>query len=181
MVKAVRPRKSPDYRKYINEELEKALDEEAGIVLRMFQRTTKTWKHRPKFYTRVSRPPYKDLGGAQDVKIIVGTTDEIYGYVNHGTKGPYKIPKTPKTGKDFLIFTWGGKPKTKHRVIGSTAGTPGTKWAKKRQVTHPGIEAREFDLEIAKRRRKQWYKKMQAAIDRGAARAKREAGRSQAK
>ena len=117
-----------------------------------YEGTTSTWKHKVKFEHGHSLT-------ASRGRAFCETNDEIYHYVNDGTagkgKGPtYPIPKTPKV-KGALKFQWGGKgsyrAKTAPRRFNSRPGGPSGPWVAFKQVQHPGIEPREFDLIIFKR------------------------------
>ena len=130
-----------------------------------FQKTTKTWEHDVQFETVISlRQP--------GPSVLVGTDDEIYGYVNDGTggkgKGPtYPIPKVPKV-KGALRFRWGGKgsykAKTKPRIIGSAPGGPSGPWVSFKQVQHPGTKARKFDEVIEKKWKSAFKTRMEKAM-----------------
>lgn len=126
-----------------------------------FRETTRTWKHKPKFELLTAVNP--------NVEVLVGTDDEIYGYVNDGTR-PHTI--RPKRAK-ALAFKWGGKgsymPKTKPKVIGSTPGGPRGPQVAFPEVHHPGTEARNFDDEIEKKWRPKFRRLCEAAMKSGAA------------
>lgn len=74
---------------------------------------------------------------------------DIWGWITNGTKGPYKIPKSPKPPGTALRFRWGGpgsyRPKTglsgQYRGPGRATGP--IRYFK--QVTHPGIKPRNFE------------------------------------
>ena len=115
-------------------------------TIALYQKTTRTWKHKPRFH------PVRTARG-----ITINTDDQIFMWIDEGTKGPYKIPKRPKTDRDpipFLVFRWPYKAATRPRVIASYAASRGKNLAFKRQVTHPGIKARKFTAEITKRMQK---------------------------
>lgn len=127
-----------------------------AIVLRY--KTTRTWKkEHPRFYWKRT---------AHGVSIM--TDSQIYARVDFGTRGPYKIPKVPKTDADkkpFLVFKGPYRAATKPRVIGSVNASRGGFWTRKRQVTHPGIKARNFTDEIARRVQKRAANVMRAELD----------------
>lgn len=111
-----------------------------NAMKRDFEATTATWKHKPVFTVDVST---KGQGPA----VLVGTSDQIYGYVNDGTK-PHVI--RPKRGR-VLRFASGYTAKTSPGVIGSGAGGASGGAIFSRQVNHPGTKARNFDEIIAKK------------------------------
>lgn len=128
-----------------------ALDGAAKGALVDFKVTTQTWQHQPEF----------DIQEPSADRRVVGTSDEIYGYVSGGTK-PHVIVAHGKA----LAFP-GGKfrAKTQPRVIGSGAGSKGGAIILRPKVNHPGTTAREFDEAIAEKWQKELPKTMQRAID----------------
>jgi hypothetical protein len=115
-----------------------------------FEVTSQTWKHQPSFTIKAS-PGER----------VISTADEIYGYVDQGTR-PHVI--RPRAGKR-LRFSPGGRAKTSPGQIrsGSGARGSGVVWAK--QVNHPGTKARNFSKAIAAKWRKLLPQQMQRAID----------------
>lgn len=97
-----------------------------------FEKTTKTWNTKVHFSVQTA--------GVFNTTIKVTTSNQVYAWVNDGTK-PYSISGPAKVSVGF-------QPKTSYRYIGSRAGNPGTT-AFARNINHPGIEAREFDIAIA--------------------------------
>lgn len=128
-----------------------ALDGAAKGALEDFKVTTQTWQHQPDFAIDT---PSED-------RRIVGTDDEIYGYVSGGTK-PHIIVAHGKA----LAFPGGGfRPKTRPRYIGSNKGSKGGAVVFRPKVNHPGTTARKFDEAIAEKWQKQLPVVMQRAID----------------
>ena len=99
-----------------------------------FQKTTATWEHKPVFEQVISLAG----GGPQ---VLVGTDDEIYRYVDEGTKPHDIVPKHPG---GILVFPGTFTSKTMPGVIGSRAGYKGGEIIKRPRVHHPGTEARRF-------------------------------------
>lgn len=118
---------------------ERASNALADDAIVMFQKTTRTWRHKPQFKKR------KTATGFQIV-----TDDEIYGYVDKGTR-PHIIQAK---NAPFLVFRYPYKAATKPRVIGSTKATVGNNWARRLMVHHPGNKPRHFTDEITKRMNK---------------------------
>lgn len=128
-----------------------ALDGAAEGALIDFKTTTATWSHKVAFQIDKSRPDRR----------IVGTDDEIYGYVTEGTK-PHVIVAHGKA----LAFPGGGfRPKTRVRSIGSNKGAKGKGVVFRKVVHHPGTTAREFEDVIAEKWQKELPVTMQRAID----------------
>lgn len=130
--------------------IENGLDGSAKAALIDFQVTVQTWTNKPDF--EISASPGQRT---------IGTDDEIYGYVNDGTR-PHII--RAKNGK-ALSFGVPSSPKTKVRVIGSSGGSRGSTQVARAYVNHPGTEAREFDEVIAEKWRELLPRTMQRAID----------------
>lgn len=134
-----------------------AMEQVAKGITEDFEKTTATWKHQPEFKSRVT------LG--KTVNLIVGTTDEIYGYVDRGTKPHIIRPKKAKV----LAFP-GGKyhAKTKPRFIGSMPGGSSGATVFSQEVHHPGTKARKFTEELFKRWRSRIYNSVSVAFSRAA-------------
>lgn len=134
--------------------LENGLTAAAKATKIDFDVTTQTWRKRPDF-------TIKD----QPSERIIATDNEIYGYVNDGTR-PHII--VAKNGKS-LAFKWGGKgsysPKTAVRVIGSGASSQSGSIIRPRAIHHPGTDAREFDQVIADKWEDKLPEIVQRAID----------------
>jgi hypothetical protein len=96
--------------------------------------------------------------------VLVGTDDEIYGYVNEGTK-PHTIwAKNART----LAFPSAYTPKTRpgHMTAGSGGASGPTVFAA--EVHHPGTEARNFDKAIQKEWKPKFKRLMEQAMKTGA-------------
>jgi len=82
-VKVIKPNKLN--KAAMRRELLSAMREAAKEIEGDFKKTTRTWKKKPKFVKEM------DLSGPGPV-VLVGTDNEIYKYVDEGTK-PHAIPK----------------------------------------------------------------------------------------
>lgn len=116
-----------------------------------FEKTTRTWKNKPLFIART-------FNNAEGISVEVSTTNEVYGYVDKGTKPHIIRPRRAKR----LNFSSKFKPKTKPHVIGSTAGMQGKRDVFAKVVHHPGNEAREFSRDI----QAAWQPKLKTRIER---------------
>src|SRR3990172_9019509 len=96
----------------LQRELRDALDHTANIVRDDFQKTVKTWEHKPSF--RKEGPRLTGTG----LEVSVSTNQEIYTYVTRGTR-PHLI-RTRRARR--LRFQTGFKAKTRPRGISSRAG-----------------------------------------------------------
>lgn len=118
----------------------------AEELLRKTQDATSDWDRKPRFKKELVVSPVLISASI----IPTGRNATIYGYVDQGTNGPYPIPKFPRvdpnTGKPKLLkFRTGYSARTaavakSHQGSGRADGP----WVSIAQVTHPGIEAREF-------------------------------------
>ncbi len=129
-----------------------------------FRRTTATWEHQVEFESAVGM-----RGGVAEV--LVGTDDEIYHYVNDGTR-PHMIWAGIYTGKSrarALRFHSRFRPKTRPHYITSYRGMVGGTVLFRPYVNHPGTEAREFDKTLEKRWRPRFSRLMREAVARGIA------------
>lgn len=138
--------------------IENTLDGVAKDIKVDFDVTTQTWKDRPDFAIE-KRDGYRS----------VSTEDEIYGYVNFGTR-PHLIMARPGGG---LRFQTGFRPKTRVRYIGSNAGGASGPFVGAKSVQHPGSEAREFDQTIQEKWDGLMQNTLQRAIDAEVSRASR--------
>lgn len=140
----------------------KQLKKEGKIIARLYKKTVRTWKRKPKF--KVEKPKLLPIGLATSIY----TTSDIYRYIDIGTRPRTIKPK--KKGK-FLKFKVGGTAKTRPKVIGSRRGSAGTQWVSTKKVRRHRIKARRFTFEIKKRRQPHFtinMKKAMARANRGA-------------
>lgn len=109
--------------------VENGLDAAAKGAQVDFGVTTQTWQHRPSF--AIERAPGQR---------VIATTDEIYGYVDAGTRPHLIRPRSASR----LAFRYPTRAKTTPRRIGSNRGSIGKNWAFAKVVQHPGTAPREF-------------------------------------
>lgn len=138
--------------------VQKALQKELVAIskdmLFDFEVTVYTWNKKPKFQRLIDATPYK-------TEILVGTDDEIYKYVDEGTKRHWVQPKNAPA----LAWQTGYKPKT---VVGKMIAQPGGKFgpwaydAKGHWVK--GIKARKFTKTIQKSWEKKYKTRMEKAM-----------------
>ena len=128
-----------------------AMRREATAIKKDFDATVKTWDHSVKFEQVISLAG----GGPQ---VLVGTDDEVYRYVDEGTKPHDIVPKKPG---GILVFPGTFTSKTVPGVIGSRAGYKGGEIIKRPRVHHPGTKARRF-TEIIKGK---WEKRFKSDME----------------
>ena len=133
------------------------LKEVAKDVDEDFAKTYATWKRKPKFKTEVEM---RDRGG----RFQVSTDNEIYGYVDQGTKPHIIRPKRAQK----LFFKSGYSAKTTPRVIGSNNGGANGPDVFANVVRHPGTKAREFAETLKEKYEKTFGKTMQRAMNNAA-------------
>lgn len=131
--------------KVVLDAIKKELERENGIRRRMLEKTVRTWTNKPDFEERIVDTP-KTLRGE------VVTTNKIYRYVNDGTSVRHAV-----MSRDF-------KAKTQVRVLGSRRGRGGVVFIS-RKIKRPGIKAREFTKEVARRRKSPYQTNMARVIN----------------
>lgn len=139
-------------------ELLNALRAEGRDVKKEYEKTTKTWKRKPKFETLIG------LTG-NDASVLTGTDSSIYKYIDEGTRIRWAL----------MSSDW--KSKTTPKKIGSTRGRGRVLIAGKRAMQRrnirprPGIKAREFSETIRKQRKNKFTRRMVKAMQDGAKKA----------
>jgi hypothetical protein len=128
-----------------------------------FLLTTKTWKHQPKF---------RFVKGLKKGKseLLVYTDDEIYYYVDKGTK-PHLIWAgiyTGKSDKKALKFPGTFSAKTIPGVLGSFQGSSGGEPVYTPYVEHPGTKPRGFEDMISVKWADTFAFRMDHAMERAA-------------
>jgi hypothetical protein len=120
----------------------------------LYKLTVSTWKKKPKFEIKVTQTK-------QFFSVVTGTDDEIYGYVDKGTR-PHFIRPKKKFGR--LFFRKGFQAKTFPGVIASGSGGSFGKMVVAREVRHPGIKARKFTPTIMRQTKGRFLKLMNQAF-----------------
>ena len=115
-----------------------------------FAVTVQTWQHKPSF----------PIASPSSYRRTISTDDEVYGFVNDGTRAHVIRPK----GK-MLRFRTPFQSKTLPNQIMSRGGSQGSAQVFARGVNHPGTKARRFDVAIQQKWDKQFGLIMQRAID----------------
>lgn len=151
VTKAIKPKRLES--EAMRAALEAKADEVSKDILLEFELTTATWERQVKFEREVSVGP-------NSIDILVGTDDEIYGYVNDGTRAHVILPK----GDYPLRFQSGYNAKTTPGLISSKYGGPYGEVVYSRGVMHPGTEARNFDETIRKQQEPAFRRAMEAAM-----------------
>lgn len=142
----------------LEKEVKKAQREWMTKVVKKYQGTTKHWKHKVPFRGRLS-----ERGMVTTVE--VGTDDEIYGYVDEGTR-PHTI--RPKRPGGVLAFPSVSAPKTKPGSLKSGRGKSGGPTVFTKKVMHPGTKPRGFSKQIKRKMEPVLEADTQAAMGRGA-------------
>jgi len=105
-----------------------------------FDATTKTWNRKVPFDTVLETNKIQ-------ASVTVSTGDDIYRFVNDGTK-PHEI--RAKNAR-VLSFRGGYTAKTSPGVIGSGGGGASGSMMHAKSVHHPGTKARNFDEAILRK------------------------------
>ena len=145
-------------KKYNTAAVKNAIDSEitaiANDILLDYELTTATWKRNVKFE--------KEINVSRDKQeILVGTDDEIYGYVDFGTK-PHPI--RPKRPGGRLAFPSEFVPKSQPGQMVSSKGYSGGETLFAKEVNHPGTKARKFSKNIQKKWKPLFEKRMNKAM-----------------
>jgi len=138
-----------------------AMNTMGSDIKKDYQATTATWNTKPKF--EIVKAISTKVG---TLEVMVGTDNEIYKYVDLGTR-PHLIFAgiyTGKSDKKALSFMGGGKPKTVPNVIGSGPGMSGTVNTVVPYVSHPGTKPRNFSKMIEKKWSKVFKRRMEGAM-----------------
>lgn len=157
LTKTIKPKRLKD--KAMQAALLAAMREFGKVVQKDFQGTTKTWKHKPKFEVMFDFMP-------SGPELLVGTDDEIYRYVDEGTR-PHDIwagAYTGKSDKKTLAFPSMSTPKTKPGSLKSGPGSSGGDTVFTPMVYHPGTKPRDFTGQIKKLETPKFKRAMEAAM-----------------
>lgn len=127
-------------------------------VSQEFLKTTKNWEHKVVFVGRMAER-------GVTTTIEVSTEDDIYRYVDEGTR-PHRIRAK---GAKVLAFPSSFIPKTRPGSLISGKGKRGEVDTFRKEVQHPGTEARDFSGQIKKKMEPLFEKAMQKALNSGAA------------
>jgi hypothetical protein len=131
--------------------IENQLDMTAKAIQVDFETTTRTWDERPPF--KIDKIKF----GRR-----IYTTDEIYGYIAHGTR---RHPITARNANYLAFFANGFAPKTRVGWIGSNQGSKANKdFRRPKEVIHPGIKARDYERVIKEKWDDEAPRQMQRAI-----------------
>lgn len=131
--------------------LTNALNGVAKDIQLDFAVTTQTWKHKPSF----------PISSPSGYRRVISTDDEVYGYVNDGTRAHIIRPKAG----GVLVFRGPFRAKTLPNQIASGPGSVGSAETFARGVQHPGTKPRNFDTAIQAKWDRQFQGIMQRAID----------------
>lgn len=160
-IRAVTPKKNPlDPQAYVKAEQEARM-KSARRVRDQFKRTTRTWKRQPEFVVRTT-PPVRGY-----IRIVAGTDDKIWGYIDKGTPTRYIYPRR----KPFLRFRVPFGPKTTPGLLTSKSGLIGNQWVSAKRVKHR-LKARGFSKIIARQERDRLKREIDTAFRNVARRAK---------
>lgn len=125
--------------KLVQHAIERKMQTKTGPDLQKeFKKTVEGWSNPPPFNPHVYH--------GRDLRTVVYTESERYGWVNFGTDA-HRI--TPKNVRGLLRFQPGYRAATRPGVIGSSRPSRFGDHVSSRGVFHPGVEARNFDQMIA--------------------------------
>ena len=151
-LQAIKPGKMPtgeEYAKVITDAILKS----AGLTLKDLQSTVSSWSTKPKFDITITQQN-------GNYTVVAGTDNEVFGYVDLGTKKHIIRPKRSK----YLRFQSGYKSKGRTGIIGSNTGGSFGDPVFAKEVQHPGFAGRHWSILIAKRRQVTITQEVSAAI-----------------
>lgn len=129
--------------------LVKLVKDETKLADRQFGLTYKTWENKPTFNQKVKE-------SSKQIEGSTLTSDE-------GSKtNPYPFV-TKGTSVRYALMTADFSPKSTPRIIGSKTGSGGVVYVDKRRP-RPGIKARGYEPEIAKREQPKFEKRGEQAM-----------------
>lgn len=143
-----RPFKEPNIDLAIRTQLKK----EGSTLKGLYNRTVSTWKNKPDFTIEI----------LAKYSLEVGTENQIFEWVDKGTRKNYPIPKNPLPYP--LRFNSNFTPKTKPNVLKSFAGSSSPPVVRPMQVIHPGIKPRNFSDKIKKSYERRFKENLDKAI-----------------
>lgn len=145
-------------KKYNTAAVRNAIDSEieaiANDILLDYELTTATWKRNIKFIKMVHVSKDRQ-------EILVGTDDEIYGYVDKGTRRHKIRPKKPG---GTLAFPSMFVPKTSPGKMVASFGHSGGDTVFAKEVNHPGTKPRNFSKNIQKKWKPLFLRRMEKAM-----------------
>jgi hypothetical protein len=129
------------------------LDKAALSVQDDLAKPAKTWTKQPRIIIKSTSFLVREIY----------TENQIYQWLNDGTRKNYPIPKN-LVGSKMLRFQEGYKAKTRVRVLGSSGGGKFGKVVFRKRVIHPGITARHWVDEVVKKWERKLPKDLRNAI-----------------
>lgn len=133
--------------------LRKVVKAEAKFADTLFGLTYKTWENKPTFFQDFKESSEQMV--ASTLTSGTGSKNNPYPFITRGTS------------VRFALMTDDFSPKSKVGFIGSGRGRGGVVYVDKRRP-RPGIKARKYEEEIAKREQPKFEKRGQVALDGGA-------------
>lgn len=169
------------------------LQNQGEKIENLFLRTVENWKVKPQFDVEIVVPR---KGSKNDALVAVTTDNEIWRYLNEGTRIRWAVMSSARKRKGSVYVTKDGKrrrrksrsarkdqenfrPMTQVRVFGNRARRGhavlrGRKAFENRGIPpRPGIKQRAWTDEAERRRERHFQRAMTRAIDRGLTRATR--------
>lgn len=137
---------APQFRAAIATELER----EGKTIVREYGYTTQTWKRKVRFEMKIF----------PDGQMIVGTDNEIFGYVDEGTRPHVIRPRLAKALRFNTVF----RAKTSPGQLTSRPGMSAPPVAVRMEVHHPGTKPRNFTKLMTKRSEPRFSKNMARAM-----------------
>jgi hypothetical protein len=115
-----------------------------------FEKTVRTWRRKPKFEVLLSQARGR-------LSVLIGTNDEVYAYVDRGTRPHLIFPRRAKALRFRGVYT----AKTVPGVIDSREGGASGDEVFAAGVAHPGTAPRRFEETIARKWRTLYKRRME--------------------
>jgi len=145
-------------------EMQRGLDNVKKNIIKLYEETSETWEHKPKFYC--VRRPRRLTRNTLNVQMRFGTDDQVWNWLDQGTRPHAIYPK--KVGGTLAFPSTYRAKTTPNRLRSSGGGSSGpTIFAK--GVQHPGTKARRWSKLIASRGQAIVKREMEQAVFRARA------------
>lgn len=161
-LKVTIPKKKFSDKKWITELARTQRLESVPVLRQMFKLTVFGWSTKPTF-------SYKQNISSNKVSISMyptGNRAEIWQLLSAGSPR-HDIPLSPKV-KGFLKYKPGYRASTTPGTLLSRRAYRSGKETFRKQVSHPGFKARDFEKTIAREYNDLWYAEMQGSLNRTA-------------
>jgi len=150
-IRPIKPKSNRANFKAVEAAVKRAMERAADEATELLEEATRTWDNQPEF----EQVWLKD-------GVVIGTDDEVFQFVDEGTKPHIIEPKRPG---GLLRFRTGYIAKTLPNHLGSWGGGANGSVVIRRSVRHPGTKPRNFIKLVDKEMRKRVPELIQEELD----------------